>query len=149
MIVSLGGDGHGVEACGGRFVVAEPGAGGGHLEDLDDLGAQAASELPPAAQSVLAGYPALLMRGRAERQVGFAQQPVVGDDAVSGGEHVGQAGPHRSVDRDGLPAAGRRAGRHRECRIGPDPGADQDHVGEYGRGLPVAARCVDAEPAGR
>jgi hypothetical protein len=54
------------------------------------------SRFPPS--GVLPGDPALLVRGGAQRQVGLAEQPVVGDDAVPGGEHVGQAGPHAAVD---------------------------------------------------
>ena len=53
MVVGGGFDGdRAVPGCGG-FVVAQPGAGGGLVEDLDYLGAQAAGELrfPPRAFS--------------------------------------------------------------------------------------------------
>jgi hypothetical protein len=99
----LGGDR--VESGRGGFVVAQPGAGGGLAEDLDDLGAQAAGKLPVPAQRVLPGDPALLVRGGAQRQVRLAKQPVVSDHAVPGGEDVRQAGPHHRVDRDGTAGA--------------------------------------------
>ncbi|HWM97228.1 MAG TPA: hypothetical protein VNO54_09235, partial [Streptosporangiaceae bacterium] len=54
VVVGLPGDGDRVEP-GGGFVVAQPGAGGGLVEDLDDLGAQAAGEPPVPAQGVLPG----------------------------------------------------------------------------------------------
>jgi hypothetical protein len=44
------------------FVVAQPGAGGGLVEDLHHLGAQAAGELRVAAERVLPGDPALSCR---------------------------------------------------------------------------------------
>ena len=100
VVVGLGSDGDRVEPGRGGLVVAQAGAGGGLVEDLDDLGAEAAGELPVPAQRVLAGDPALLVRGGAERQVGLAEQPVVGDDAVTGGEDVRQVGPHPPVDGD-------------------------------------------------
>ena len=102
VVVGLRSDGDRVEPGRGGLVVAQAGAGGGVVEDLHDLGAEAAGELPVPAERVLAGDAALLVRGGAERQVGLAEQPVVGDDAVAGGEHVGEAGPH---------AAGRRRSR--------------------------------------
>ena len=80
----LGGDR--VESGGGGFVVAQPGAGGGLVEDLDDLGAQAAGELPVPAEGVLPGDPALLVRGGAQRQVCLAEQPMMGDHAVPGAQ---------------------------------------------------------------
>ncbi len=121
-------------------MVAQPGAGGGLVEDLDDLGAEAAGELPAAAERVLAGDPALLVGGGAERQVGVAEQPVVGDDAVAGGEHVGQAGAHLPVDRDGASDAERPLRRSAaRLGVGPDADHDQDHVGEAGDGRAVAA----------
>ena len=41
MVIGLGFDGDWVEPGRCGFVVAQPGAGGGLVEDLDDLGAQA------------------------------------------------------------------------------------------------------------
>jgi len=70
-------------------VVAKAGPGGGLVEDLHDLGAEAAGELPVPAAGVLAGDAALLVRGGAERQVSLAEEPVPGDGAVPGGVHVG------------------------------------------------------------
>ena len=84
-------------------MVAQAGAGGGLVEDLDDLGAEAAGELPVPAERVLAGHPALLVRGGAERQVRLAGEPVVGDDAVPRREDVRQIGPHAPVHRDRAP----------------------------------------------
>ena len=92
-------------------MVAEAGAGGGLVEDLHDLGAEAARELPVPAAGVLPGDAALLVGGGAERQVGLAQQPVIGDDAVPGGVHAGQPGPHPAVDRDRALRAERGARR--------------------------------------
>jgi hypothetical protein len=95
VVVGLGADRDRVVSGGGGFVVAEPGAGGGVIEDLDDLGAEAAGELAVPAGRVLPGDPALLVRGGAERQVCLTEQPVVGDDAVAGRADARQAGAHR------------------------------------------------------
>ena len=46
--------------------------------------------MPSPPERILASDPALLMRGGAERQIGLAEQAVVRDDAVTGGEHVGR-----------------------------------------------------------
>ena len=51
MIIGLGFGGNRVEPGGGGFVVAQPGTGGGLVEDLDDLGAQAAGERPVPAEA--------------------------------------------------------------------------------------------------
>src|SRR5712691_9918837 len=77
VVVGFGGDGDGVVSGGGGFVVAQAGAGGGLIEDLDDLGTQAALELAVAAEGVLPGDAALLVRGGAEREVSLAEEPVV------------------------------------------------------------------------
>src|SRR4029077_12160460 len=53
VVIGGGFGGDRVETGGGGFVVAEPGAGGGLVEDLDDLGAQADGEPPVAAEGVL------------------------------------------------------------------------------------------------
>ena len=74
MVVGFGGDGDGVEAGGGGFWVAQAGAGGDEVEDLDDLGAEAAGELAGAAEGVLAGDPALLVGGGSEREVAGAER---------------------------------------------------------------------------
>src|SRR5260370_29711176 len=57
VIIGGGLDGDRVESGGDGFVVAQPGAGGGLVEDLDDLGAQAAGEPPVPAACVFPGYP--------------------------------------------------------------------------------------------
>ena len=82
------------------FAVAQAGAGGDEVEHLDDLRAEAAGELAGAAEGVLAGDPALLVRGGSEREVAGAEQSVVGDHAVTGGEDVGEVGAHLPVDDD-------------------------------------------------
>ena len=66
------------------------------------------SRLP--AERVLARDAALLVRGGAERQVGLAEQPVMGDHAVPGGEHVGEIGPHAPVHGDRAPGPQRGPG---------------------------------------
>src|SRR6185312_1873637 len=108
------------------FVVAQAGAGGGVVEDLDDLGAEAAAVLAGAAEGVLAGDAALLVGGGAERQVGLAEQPVVGDDAVPGGEDVGKVRPHAAVDVDGSAVPEGDAG------VGAVPGELVVHRGAEG-----------------
>ena len=115
-------------------MVAQARAGGGLVENLHDLGAEAAGELPVPAERVLARDPALLVRGGAEREVGLAEQPVVGDDAVAGGEDVGQAGPHLPVHRDRASDAERSSGAGGQAGVGADADDDQDHVGEAGHG---------------
>jgi hypothetical protein len=53
VVIGLGFGGDRGESGRSGFVVAQPGAGGGLVEDLDDLGAQAAGEPPVPAQGVL------------------------------------------------------------------------------------------------
>ena len=81
-------------------MVAQPGAGGGVVEDLPPPGCQAYRELPVAAEGVLPGDPALLVRSGAQRQVRHPEQPVVSDHAVPSGENIGQVSVHAGVDRD-------------------------------------------------
>ena len=69
VVIGLGLRGDRAEPGRGGFVVAQAGPGGGLAEDLDDLGAQAPGELPVAADGVLPGDPALLVRGGPQRQV--------------------------------------------------------------------------------
>ena len=148
MVIGFGSDGDRVEPGRGRFVVPQPGPGGGLVEDLHHLGAQAARELPVAAERVLPGDPALLVRGGAQRQVRFAEQPVVGDHAVPGGEHIGQAGPHPAVDRDRALDAERGPGFGRQGGVGADADDDQDHVGRPGHGRAVGCGGLDVQPPG-
>jgi hypothetical protein len=75
VVVGLPGDGNWLVSGRGGLVVAQPGAGGGVGEDLDDPGAQRAGELAVPAGGVLAGDPSLLVGGGAQRQVGLAEQP--------------------------------------------------------------------------
>src|SRR5450756_2503071 len=89
VVVGLGADGDRVVPGRESLVVAEAGAGGGLVEDLHDLGAEAAGELPAAVAGVLPGDAALLVGGGAERQVGLAEETVPGDGAVPGGVVVG------------------------------------------------------------
>ena len=147
VVVGGGFCGDRVESGGGGFVVAQAGAGGSLVEDLDDLGAQAAGELPVPAEGVLPGDPALLVRGSAERQVRLAEQPVVGDHAVPGREHVGQAGPHARVDRDGAAGAERGSGLGSQGGLGPHPDHDQDHVGCPGHGRAVGCGGLHLQPS--
>ena len=65
MVVGAGLAGERGVAGGDRFVVAESGAGGDEVEDLDDLGAEAAGESGVAAEGVLAGDAALFVGGGA------------------------------------------------------------------------------------
>ena len=130
MVVGLGLDSDRVVPGGGSFVVAQPGAGGGLVEDLHDLGAEAAPEFPVPAEGVLTGDPALLVGGGAERQVGLAEQPVAGDHAVPGGEDVGEIGPHAPVHGDRAPDPQRGAGAGGQGGVGADADDDQDHVGQ-------------------
>ena len=116
-------------------MVAQPGAGGDEVEDLDDLGAEAAGELAAAAERVLAGDPALLVGGGAERQVGLAEQPVVGDDAVAGGETSGRPVRIGPVDGDRAPAPSAAPAAGGQVGVGPDADDDQDQVGVRGHRL--------------
>ena len=99
-------DGHGVED-----------GGGGDIDPLDDLGAEAAGEPPVPAEGVLPAIRALLVRGGAERQAGLAEQPVGGDVAVPGRVGARQAGPHLPVYGDR--AAGAEAGSSSAARLVP------------------------------
>ena len=70
VVVRFAADGDRVEPGGERLVVAQAGAGRDHVEDLDDLGPEAAGELPVATEGVLAGNPPLLVGRGPEREVG-------------------------------------------------------------------------------
>ena len=86
--------------------------------------------LPVPAEGVLPGDPALLVRGGAERQVGLAEQPVVGDDAVPGRVDTRKAGAHLPVHGDRGPGQDQR-GEH--DRVGAhDPLQRADPVPEIG-----------------
>ena len=99
MVVGLELDGHRVEAGGNRLVVAQAGAGRHHVEDLDDLGAEAAGELPAPAEGVLAGHPALLVGRGPEREVGEARAGGGGSTTQSPAAKTrSQVGPHVPVD---------------------------------------------------
>ena len=149
MVVGLEGDGHRVVPGRGGLVVAQPGAGGGLVEDLDDLGAEAAGELAVPAGGVLPGDPALLVRGGAERQVGLAEQPVVGDHAVPGGVDAGQAGAHRRSTAiaprapSGAPALTARA------VSGRTPVTTSTRPACTVTGVPVRGDRLDPQPSGR
>ena len=69
VVVGLRSDGDRVESGRRGLVIAQAGAGGGLVEYLHDLGAEAAGELPVPAERVLPGDAALLVRGGAEREV--------------------------------------------------------------------------------
>ena len=129
-------------------MVAQPGAGGGVAEDLDDLGAEAASELAVAAGRVLPGDPALLVRGGAERQVGLAEQPVVGDHAVAGRVDAGQAGAHRCVHADRAAGAEGGPGADGETGFRTDPGHHQDKPGVHGDRRAVGGDRLDVQRTG-
>ena len=116
VVVGFGRDGERGRSRLPRLRVAQAGAGGDEVEDLDDLGAEAAGELAGAAEGVLAGDPALLVGGRSEREVAGAEEAVVGDHAVAGREDVGEVGAHLPVDDDRSP--GFRARLRRRPRAG-------------------------------
>ncbi len=130
-------------------MVAQAGAGGGLVEDLDDLGAEAAGELPVPAEGVLPGDPALLVGGGAQRQVGLAEQPVVGDDAVPGGEHVRQAGAHLPVDGDrALERPARRRRSAARSVSGRTPTTTRTMSASAGHRRAVGGGGVDPQPPG-
>ena len=140
MVVGLGLDGDGVESGRGCFGEPEAGAGGDEVEDLDDLGAEAAGELAVPAERVLAGDPALLVRGGAERKVGVAEQPVMGHYAVSGGEHAREAGAHVPVYGDGSLYAQCRARRGGQVGVREDADDHEHHVSRLADGLAACGR---------
>ena len=125
---------------------AQAGAGGGLVENLHYLGAEAAGELPVPAERVLAGHPALLVRGSAEREVGLSEQPVVRDDAVASGEDVGQSGSHLPVHRDRAPDAELCPGVGGQAGVRADADDDQDNVGQAGHRGTVGCGGLDLEP---
>jgi hypothetical protein len=141
-------DGHRVVPGRRCLVVAQAGAGYGVVEDLHDLGAQGAYELAVPAGGVLPGDPSLLVRGGSQGQVGLAEEPVVGDDAVPGGEDVRQAGAHHPVDVNR--AAGAEAGPGGSCQSGLRPHShyDQDHVRAPCLRLSVGRDGLDPQPSG-
>src|SRR5579875_2664305 len=84
VVIGRGGAADRTEPGGDRFVLAQPGARRDQVEDLDDLGAEAAGEAGVSAQGALAGDAALLVGGGAQRQVGAPELAVMGDHAVAG-----------------------------------------------------------------
>jgi hypothetical protein len=123
-VVVLGrADGKRVEPGRLGFLVAEAGTGHGQLEHLDHLGAQRAGELSIPADGGLAGDPALLVGGRAQRQVGgLVEQPVPGLDTVPGGQDVrGFARMWRSTRNAPRTRSPRQRPRPGRCRVGPRP----------------------------
>ena len=125
----------GSKSSGFGFVVAQAGAGDDEVEDLDDLGAEAAGELALVAEGVLGGDASLFVGGGAERQVGGAEQLVVGDDAVTGGVDVREVGAHPAVDDDRALDAELGAGGGGEFGLGSHADDDEDDVGRVGRVL--------------
>ena len=69
-------------------------------------------------------------------------------DAVPGGEHVGQVGPHAGVDRDRALDAERGPGLGRQGSLGPHPDDHEDHIGGAGHGGPVGRGGLDFEVPG-
>ncbi len=69
VVVSIGLNSNRVESGRGGFVMPETRSRRGLVEDLHHLRAEAAPELPVAAERVLAGDPALLVRGGTQRQI--------------------------------------------------------------------------------
>ena len=82
-----------------------------------------------AAERVLACDAALLVRGGAERQVGLAEEAVVGDDAVAGGEDVGKVGAHLAVDDDRVLDVRVQRRLRGELAVGSHADDDEDDVG--------------------
>src|ERR1019366_4575929 len=119
VVISLGLDGDRVEPGGGSFVVAQPGARGGLIEDLHHLGAQAPRELPVPADRVLTGDPALLVRGGAELLV---DEPA--KRRVNGGQHLGQL-----FHLDDLEPAGGEGVGHLQADV---PGTHDHRAGRAG-----------------
>ena len=74
------------------------------------------------------------MGGGAERQVGGAEQAVVGDDAVAGGEHVGEVGAHLAVDGDRALGAELGAGGGGKLAVGAHADDDEHDVGREAQG---------------
>ena len=118
------------------------------VEDLDDLGAEASGELAAAAERVFAGDASLLVRGRPERDVRLAEQPVMGDDTVAGCEDVGEVRAHLAVDGDRSLWPERGPGRGREVTVRSYTDDDENHVDEARDGRPSRSHSLDMEPAG-
>ena len=73
---------------------------------------------------------------------------MVGDDAVPGGEDVGQVGAHLSVDGDRAFDAELDAGVGGQFGVGANPDNDEHEVGRAGHGRPAAASGMDSQRAG-
>ena len=87
------------------------------------------------------------MGGGAEREVGVDDQPVIGDHAVSGGEHVGEIGPHAAVHGDRSPDPQGRSGAGGQGGVGADADDDQDHVGQPGHRAAISGGGLDLQPS--
>ena len=140
-------NGHRIESGGNGLMITQAGSGRHGVKDLDHLGPEAPGELPITAECVLAGYPTLLVGGGAEWQVGLAQQSVVGDHAVAGGEHVGEIRPHVAVDGNRALGANGRAGFDGQARVRPHTDDHEDNVGESGQ-RSVWSHPIDLQAAG-
>ena len=146
VVVGFGLDGERLEAGGSGFVVAQARARGDLVEDLDDLCAEAAGELACAAEGVLACDASLLVRGGAEWEVGLAEESVVGDDAVSGREDVGQAWSASAGRPRSLPwrrASRRLSAASSAVRAHADD--DEDEVDRAGDGRIRSRHGFDAQ----
>lgn len=97
---------------------------------------------PPSA--VLGGDAALLVRGGPEWEVGVAEQAVVGDGAVAGGEHVGQVGAHEAVDGYRLLGAELGPGGGRQVAVGPHANHHEHGVGGVAERLRQTASVTSA-----
>ncbi len=108
---------------------AETGARGDDVEDLDNLGAQAAGEAGLSSKRVFSGHATLLVSSGAQRQPGNTEESVVGVRAVSGRENVRQVSAHGFVDNNGALDAELGACVGGKSGVGPDPNHDQDEIG--------------------
>jgi hypothetical protein len=83
--------------------------------------------------------------GGAEWEVGVAEQAVVGDGAVAGGEHVGEGGAHLAVDGDRSLGAEPGAGGGGQVGVGAHADDDEHDVGRVAELLVVGSGGVDLE----
>lgn len=129
------------EACGSCFVVAEARASCNEVEDLHDLRAEAPGELRVAADRVLARDAALLVGGRAEREIRDTEEAVMSDHSVAGRPNVRQAGAHPIVDDHSAARARGCTGCGEKAGVGPYADDDEHHVSGAGERVTVSGSC--------
>jgi len=112
------------------FVLPQPRARSDQIEEFYNLSSDGTRELAHMTQCVLRGRPSLLVRGRAEWQVGVSiEEPVPCLHAISGRIYIGEIGLHVPVDLKCALSSSCDAGGNPQLAIRPDPDSNKNGIG--------------------